>query len=30
MHDTLDYISKDPIHRKYHHGNILFGLHYAF
>jgi 1,4-alpha-glucan branching enzyme len=30
MHDTLDYISKDPIHRKYHHGNVLFGLHYAF
>ncbi|RTL48944.1 MAG: 1,4-alpha-glucan branching protein GlgB [Bradyrhizobiaceae bacterium] len=30
MHDTLDYISKDPIHRKYHHGQILFGLHYAF
>ncbi|ACF02661.1 1,4-alpha-glucan branching enzyme [Rhodopseudomonas palustris TIE-1] len=30
MHDTLNYISKDPIHRKYHHGQILFGLHYAF
>jgi len=30
MHDTLDYMSKDPIHRRYHHGNILFGLHYAF
>jgi len=30
MHDTLDYVSKDPIHRKYHHGSILFGLHYAF
>jgi 1,4-alpha-glucan branching enzyme len=30
MHDTLEYISKDPIHRRYHHGNILFGLHYAF
>jgi 1,4-alpha-glucan branching enzyme len=30
MHDTLDYISKDPIHRRFHHGNILFGLHYAF
>ena len=26
----LDYISKDPIHRRHHHGNILFGLHYAF
>ncbi len=30
MHDTLEYIGKDPIHRKYHHGQILFGLHYAF
>jgi 1,4-alpha-glucan branching enzyme len=30
MHDTLDYISKDPIYRRHHHGNILFGLHYAF
>ncbi|WP_315835043.1 1,4-alpha-glucan branching protein GlgB [Bradyrhizobium prioriisuperbiae] len=30
MHDTLDYISKDPIHRKHHHGQILFGTHYAF
>jgi 1,4-alpha-glucan branching enzyme len=30
MHDTLDYISKDPVHRKHHHGQILFGLHYAF
>jgi 1,4-alpha-glucan branching enzyme len=30
MHDTLDYISKDPIYRRYHHGDILFGLHYAF
>ena len=30
MHDTLNYISKDPIHRKHHHGDILFGLHYAF
>jgi 1,4-alpha-glucan branching enzyme len=30
MHDTLNYISKDPIHRKHHHDQILFGLHYAF
>ena len=30
MHDTLDYISKDPIHRRHHHGSINFGLHYAF
>ena len=30
MHDTLNYMSKDPIYRKHHHGDILFGLHYAF
>jgi 1,4-alpha-glucan branching enzyme len=30
MHDTLDYVSKDPIHRRHHHGQIVFGLHYAF
>jgi 1,4-alpha-glucan branching enzyme len=30
MHDTLDYIAKDPIYRKHEHGKILFGLHYAF
>jgi 1,4-alpha-glucan branching enzyme len=30
MHDTLDYMAKDPIYRKHHHGQITFGLHYAF
>ena len=30
MHDTLEYISRDPIYRRHHHGQILFGLHYAF
>ena len=30
MHDTLNYIAKDPIYRRHHHGDILFGLHYAF
>lgn len=30
MNDTLSYISKDPIHRKYHHHQMTFGLHYAF
>jgi 1,4-alpha-glucan branching enzyme len=30
MHDTLDYMSLEPIHRRHHHGSILFGLHYAF
>ncbi|MDH4100975.1 MAG: 1,4-alpha-glucan branching protein GlgB [Nitrospirota bacterium] len=30
MHDTLEYFSKDPIHRRYHHGNLTFSLLYAF
>ena len=30
MHDTLDYISEDPINRQYHHDKILFGMHYAY
>jgi 1,4-alpha-glucan branching enzyme len=30
MHDTLDYFSKDPVHRKYHQGNLTFSLWYAF
>ena len=30
MHDTLEYISKDPIHRKYHQGSLTFSLLYAF
>jgi 1,4-alpha-glucan branching enzyme len=30
MHDTLDYMSKDPIHRKYHHNRITFRMVYAF
>ena len=30
MHDTLSYMSKEPIHRKYHHNNLTFGLLYAF
>jgi 1,4-alpha-glucan branching enzyme len=30
MNDTLEYFEKDPIHRKYHHDNITFGLTYAF
>lgn len=30
MHDTLNYISKDPIHRKHHHNMLTFGLLYAF
>ncbi len=30
MHDTLEYFSKEPIHRKHHHDQITFGLVYAF
>jgi 1,4-alpha-glucan branching enzyme len=30
MNDTLRYIGKDPIHRRYHHHDITFGLVYAF
>ena len=30
MHDTLNYMALDPIHRKYHHNNLSFGLLYAF
>ncbi len=30
MHDTLAYMSREPIHRKYHHDKLTFGLLYAF
>ena len=30
MHDTLDYMSRDPVHRRYHHDQLTFGLLYAF
>jgi len=30
MNDTLDYFSKDPIHRHYHHDLLTFSLLYAF
>jgi len=30
MHDTLAYFSRDPIFRKYHHGELTFGIWYAF
>ncbi|MGD2278838.1 MAG: 1,4-alpha-glucan branching protein GlgB, partial [Candidatus Omnitrophota bacterium] len=28
MHDTLEYMSKDPIYRKYHHDQLTFSLIY--
>ncbi|WP_029040739.1 1,4-alpha-glucan branching protein GlgB [Cucumibacter marinus] len=30
MHDTLDYLKRDPVHRRFHHNNMTFGLIYAF
>jgi 1,4-alpha-glucan branching enzyme len=30
MHDTLSYVAKDAIHRRYHHNQLTFGLMYAW
>jgi alpha-1,4-glucan:alpha-1,4-glucan 6-glycosyltransferase/4-alpha-glucanotransferase len=30
MHDTLQYMAHEPIHRKYHHGELTFRMVYAF
>ncbi len=30
MHDTLNYMSKEPVHRQFHHHDMTFGLLYAF
>jgi 1,4-alpha-glucan branching enzyme len=30
MHDTLDYIGRDPVYRGYHHNQMTFSLMYAF
>jgi len=30
MHDTLDYFTHDPIHRRYHHNQLTFSLMYAY
>ena len=30
MNDSLEYISKEPIHRQYHHHDMTFSLYYAF
>jgi 1,4-alpha-glucan branching enzyme len=30
MHDTLDYFRRDPVHRRFHHHQLTFGLLYAF
>lgn len=30
MHDSLKYMSKDPIYRRYHHNDMTFSMLYAF
>lgn len=30
MHDTLAYFAHDPVHRRWHHRELTFGLLYAF
>ncbi|MFK4068848.1 1,4-alpha-glucan branching enzyme [Streptomyces sp. NPDC029674] len=30
MHDSLDYVSKEPVHRKYHHNEMTFSMVYAY
>ena len=30
MNDTLSYMGRDPVHRKFHHGEMTFGLAYGF
>ena len=30
MHDTLAYFGREPVHRRFHHNDLTFGLLYAF
>ena len=30
MHDTLSYLTQDPVHRRFHHSLLTFGPMYAF
>jgi 1,4-alpha-glucan branching enzyme len=30
MHDTLDYLKHEPVHRKFHHNKVTFSIWYAF
>lgn len=30
MNDSLEYMSEDPVHRKFHHHKMTFGIDYAF
>ena len=30
MHDTLEYFSREPVHRRFHHNELTFSIVYAF
>jgi 1,4-alpha-glucan branching enzyme len=30
MHDTLDYVAKEPVHRRWHHDELTFSMVYAW
>jgi 1,4-alpha-glucan branching enzyme len=30
MHDTLRYVEEDPVHRRWHHDDMTFGMVYAY
>jgi 1,4-alpha-glucan branching enzyme len=30
MHDVLSYFSRDPVHRRFHHNELTFGIMYAW
>ncbi|HET7303811.1 MAG TPA: 1,4-alpha-glucan branching protein GlgB [Segeticoccus sp.] len=30
MHDTLNYLAKEPVHRQYHHHQLTFSMMYAY
>lgn len=30
MHDSLEYVQRDPVHRSWHHGELTFSLIYSF
>ncbi|WSS22592.1 1,4-alpha-glucan branching enzyme [Streptomyces sp. NBC_01190] len=30
MHDSLDYMAHEPVHRRYHHGEMTFSMVYAY
>ncbi len=30
MHDSLDYVEREPVYRSFHHGQLTFSMHYAY